>query len=104
MESHISPWMDAELELYRDNVRRFIKAEVVPYQQKWRDQHYVDREVWRKAGELGLLLADVPEEYGGGGGTFAHMAVFWEELIAVGETTARKVRGRPTFRNWLEVK
>jgi acyl-CoA dehydrogenase len=86
MESHISPWMDAELELYRDNVRRFIKAEVVPYQQKWRDQHYVDREVWRKAGELGLLLADVPEEYGGGGGTFAHMAVFWEELIAVGET------------------
>ena len=86
MDFQASPWMNAELELYKDNVRRFIKAQVVPYQEKWRSQHYVDRALWRKAGELGLLLADIPEQYGGSGGTFAHMSVFWEELIAADET------------------
>jgi acyl-CoA dehydrogenase len=86
MDSYVSPWMNAELELHRANVRRFINAEVIPHQEKWRKQHYVDRETWSKAGELGLLLADVPEQYGGAGGTFAHMAVFWEELCAVGES------------------
>jgi acyl-CoA dehydrogenase len=86
MEPYVSPWMDAELALYRDNVRRFINAELVPHQKKWREQHHVDRDAWCKAGALGLLLADIPEQYGGAGGTFAHMAVFWEELGAVGES------------------
>jgi alkylation response protein AidB-like acyl-CoA dehydrogenase len=86
MDLYVSPWMDADLALYRESVRRFIKAEVVPHQQAWRKQQHVDRDVWRKAGELGLLLADIPAQYGGAGGTFAHMAVFWEELSAVGES------------------
>lgn len=86
MDVYVSPWMDADLALYRESVRRFIEAEVVPHQQQWRKQQHVDRDVWRKAGELGLLLADIPELYGGAGGTFAHMAVFWEELGAVGES------------------
>lgn len=86
MDQYVSPWMDAELTLYRDNVRRFVGEEIVPHQQAWREQRHVDRSAWKKAGELGLLLADVQEQYGGAGGTFAHMAVFWEELIAVGET------------------
>lgn len=86
MDPHVSSWMNAELDLYRENVRRFIQAEIVPNQKKWREQRHVDRETWRKAGDLGVLLADVPEQYGGAGGTFAHMAVFWEELIAFGET------------------
>ena len=38
----------------------------------------------RRAGKAGLLLADVPEEYGGGGGTFAHEAVVLEELARAG--------------------
>jgi acyl-CoA dehydrogenase len=77
--------MDADLQLYRDQVRRFIQAEVVPHQKIWAAQLYVDRSAWKRAGDLGLLLADIPQEYGGGGGTFAHMAILWEELMAVGE-------------------
>lgn len=43
----------------------------------WYTQHCIDREVWRAAGKLGLLLCSIPEAYGGGGGTFAHdLAVF----------------------------
>ena len=75
----------SELDLYRDTIERFIKAEVMPHQETWRKQRHVDRAVWRKAGELGLLLADLPEDCGGGGGTLAHMAVLWEELIAAGD-------------------
>jgi acyl-CoA dehydrogenase len=81
-----SPWMNAELESFRDAVRRFVDGEVVPHQERWRAQHHVDRALWRTAGELGLLLADIPEDYGGSGGSFAHQAVVFEELAYAGDT------------------
>jgi acyl-CoA dehydrogenase len=77
--------MNAELEVFRDNVRRFFNEEVVPHQERWYKQHRVDRELWHKAGELGLLALDMPEEYGGSGGNFAHLAAFFEEQTAVGD-------------------
>jgi acyl-CoA dehydrogenase len=78
-------WMNPELEGFRDAVRRFVASEIAPHQQRWREQQHVDREVWRKAGALGLLLADVPDEYGGSGGSFAHQAVVFEELAYAGD-------------------
>jgi acyl-CoA dehydrogenase len=81
-----SPWMNAELEAFRDAVRRFVDDEVTPHQERWRAQQHVDRAVWRKAGELGLLLVDIPEDYGGSGGSFAHQAVVFEELAYAGDT------------------
>ncbi|MGB9107789.1 MAG: acyl-CoA dehydrogenase family protein [Telluria sp.] len=83
---YVSPWMDAELEGFRDAVRRFVDHEVAPHQQRWREQQHVDREVWRQAGEMGLLLADIPDEYGGSGGSFAHQCVVFEELCYAGDT------------------
>ena len=44
----------------------------------------VDREVWNKAGAAGLLCAEMPEQYGGGGGTFAHDAVISYERGLLG--------------------
>jgi acyl-CoA dehydrogenase len=78
--------MNAELEAFRDAVRRFVDGEVTPHQDRWRAQQHVDRAVWRKAGELGLLLADIPEDFGGSGGSFAHQAVVFEELAYAGDT------------------
>jgi acyl-CoA dehydrogenase len=83
---YVSPWMDAELDGFRDAVRRFIDHEITPHQQRWREQQHVDREVWTRAGEMGLLLADIPEEYGGSGGSFAHQCVVFEELCYAGDT------------------
>lgn len=74
-----SPWMNPDLTLFRDNVRRFIATEITPHEDRWNERQYIDRELWLKAGSLGLLCADVPEEYGGIGGTFAHEAVILEE-------------------------
>src|SRR5690606_6145215 len=56
-----------EHRMFRDSVRRFMDNEVVPRHEQWEDQGYVDREVWRQAGEQGLLCATMPEEYGGAG-------------------------------------
>jgi acyl-CoA dehydrogenase len=84
MNPYIVPGMDDDLELFRDNVVRFIDSEMVPLDAKWREQHHVDRETWRKAGENGLLLLDVPAEYGGPGGDFRHEAVMYIELARRG--------------------
>ncbi|MET3106485.1 acyl-CoA dehydrogenase [Oxalobacteraceae bacterium GrIS 2.11] len=80
-----SPWMNPELEGFRDAVRRFVAAEIVPHQDKWQRQQHVDREIWTKGGEMGLLLADISDQYGGSGGTFAHQCVVFEELSSAGD-------------------
>jgi acyl-CoA dehydrogenase len=87
MSSYASPWMSSDLEVYRDTLRRFVETEIVPHQDRFAKQQHVDRSLWSKAGELGVLCADIPEEYGGAGGNFAHMAALFEELAAAGDTS-----------------
>jgi acyl-CoA dehydrogenase len=79
-----SPWLNDDLRVFRKTVRRFIQEELTPHQARWRQQHRPDVEAWTKAGTTGLLLTDVPEKYGGGGGTFVHEAVVTEELARAG--------------------
>ncbi len=85
--NYTSPWMDSELESFRDTVRRFVQNEITPFEEQWAKQQHVDRGLWRKAGELGLLLADIPDEYGGSGGSFAHQCVVFEELSFAGNSS-----------------
>jgi acyl-CoA dehydrogenase len=77
---YVSPWINEEIQLFRKTARRFIQEEFVPHEARWREQHRVDADAWTKAGEVGLLLTDVPEEYGGGGGNYGFEAVVTEEL------------------------
>ena len=77
-------WSDADLVLYRDTVARFIEAEMVPDDAAARERGHVGHAIWRRAGELGLLCADIPEAFGGGGGDFRHEAVFYEEMARRG--------------------
>jgi acyl-CoA dehydrogenase len=73
-------------EQFRASVRAFIDKEIAPHHAQWEEAGIVPREVWRKAGEAGLLLANMPEEYGGGGADFAMSAVVMEELSRSGFT------------------
>jgi len=75
------PWMNEELEMLRDSARRFFERECVPHEPRWRAQHHADRDIWTQAGRAGLLCASIPEEYGGGGGSFLHEAVICEEQM-----------------------
>jgi acyl-CoA dehydrogenase len=79
-------WMDDDLAMYRQAVARFVDAEMVPHDARWREEHNVGHEIWRKAGALGFLCADIPAEYGGAGGDFRHEVVLYEELARRGLT------------------
>ena len=80
LEKELSPWMDEELSIMRDAVRKFIEKEFSPVTKRWEEQGFVDRDAWLKAGESGLLCASIPEKWGGGGGNFKHEMVLVEEL------------------------
>jgi acyl-CoA dehydrogenase len=84
LSGYTSWWTNPEIELFRKSVRQFLAEEFVPHDERWRAQHHVDRGAWTKAGHAGLLSADVPDTWGGGGGTFAHTAVVLEELARAG--------------------
>jgi len=75
------PWMTEELQMLRDSARRFFARECVPHEARWRAQQHADRAIWTQAGQAGLLCASIPEEYGGGGGSFLHEAVICEEQM-----------------------
>jgi acyl-CoA dehydrogenase len=85
-ENYVSPWMNEELHILRDSVRRFYQKEFVPLVPKWDAQGCVDRDAWLKAGEAGILCASIPEQYGGGGGSFKHEMVIAEEMGRCGVT------------------
>ncbi|MDH2427061.1 acyl-CoA dehydrogenase family protein [Sphaerisporangium sp. TRM90804] len=73
--------------LFRDTVREFIAREVVPHHDQWEKDGIVPREVWKKAGELGMFGFSVPEEYGGSGITdFRFNTVIVEEIMRSGST------------------
>jgi alkylation response protein AidB-like acyl-CoA dehydrogenase len=76
---------EAEHEAFRAMVRGFLAKEVVPHHEEWEQAGIVDRSVWLKAGEQGLLGMDVPEEYGGGGvKDFRYNAILAAEVSRAG--------------------
>jgi alkylation response protein AidB-like acyl-CoA dehydrogenase len=72
--------------IFREQVRRFIEREIVPHHERWEEEGVVPRDIWRRAGEEGLLCVGIPEQYGGGGGDRGHSAVMIEELARVNAT------------------
>lgn len=69
---------------FRRNVRRFIEEEIVPHHERWEEQQCVDRAIWNRAGELGMLCMTMPEEYGGAGADRLFSTVMIEELARAG--------------------
>ena len=67
-------------EMFRASVQSFLEAEVVPHYADWEEAGYTPRDIWRRAGEMGLLGTGIPEEYGGSGGDFLWDAIVIEEL------------------------
>lgn len=70
---------NAEHEAFRATVRRFFEEEVMPNRERYEEQQHVDRDLWNKAGALGLLCATMPEEYGGSGVDRLYSMILIEE-------------------------
>ncbi|MGS0706460.1 acyl-CoA dehydrogenase family protein [Acinetobacter sp. ANC 3781] len=69
----------AEHEAFRETVRKFYEKEVVPNIERYEQQQHVDRELWNKAGDMGLLCATMPEAYGGSGVDRLYSMILIEE-------------------------
>ncbi len=77
--------LEQEHEDFRAVARAFLEKEVTPFHEQWERDGIVDREVWRKAGERGLLCFDVEEAYGGAGiRDFRYNMVLAEEAARAG--------------------
>ena len=78
-----SSWMTEELDVFREQFRKFLAKDLAPHAGKWRDQKMVDRSAWRGLGEMGALLPSVPGAYGGLDATFAYEAAVIEDIETV---------------------
>ena len=77
---------DADLELFRDQVRKFFDKELYPHLDRWEEEGIVDREFWKAYGAAGLLCPQVPSAYGGLELDYRFNAVIGEELAYAGSS------------------
>lgn len=75
---------DAELELFRDNFRRYMKEHIAPHYDQWEREGIMPRSVWSSLGENGFLCVDLPEEYGGYGVPTHYSLMLVEESARAG--------------------
>ncbi|HSS34435.1 MAG TPA: acyl-CoA dehydrogenase family protein [Solirubrobacterales bacterium] len=74
-----------EHEWFRESVAAFVDRELMPKRERFREQRFIDRATWLKAGQDGFLGLGVPSEYGGSGiDDFRFNAIFGEELARAG--------------------
>jgi alkylation response protein AidB-like acyl-CoA dehydrogenase len=70
-------------QLFRETVRRFATEQIVPLVRGMDESQQMDPGLIQKLFELGLMGIEIPEEYGGSGGTFFQAILAVEELSAV---------------------
>jgi acyl-CoA dehydrogenase len=72
---------EEDIVLFEDSTAKFFAAHAPESRvAKWRENHVVEREMWREAGSAGLLCLAIPEAYGGAGGDYRHEVVLMEQL------------------------
>lgn len=77
---HQHAWMDESIEAFREQVRRYIAKEMVPHLDGWRRQGYIPREVWKGFADMGFLLPELDEVWGGAGANLAYQLVVQDEM------------------------
>jgi len=70
---------DSDHDMFRESARAFFENDCKPFHGEWEEKGEVPRELWKHAGDLGLLSNMVPEEYGGLGLDCKYPAIVWEE-------------------------
>jgi butyryl-CoA dehydrogenase/short/branched chain acyl-CoA dehydrogenase len=69
--------------LFRDTVRRFATEQISPLVRGMDEAQQMDPGLIRKLFELGLMGIEIPDEYGGSGGSFFEAILAVEEISAV---------------------
>lgn len=77
---------NSDHEAFRDMVVKFLEKEAVPFHAQWEEDGQIDRALWNKAGEQGMLCPCLPEEFGGVGADYLYSAIVMEEISRLGLT------------------
>jgi acyl-CoA dehydrogenase len=77
---------DQDLNLFRDQVRKFYDRALTPNLDRWETDGIIGRDFWLACGEAGILCPGVPAEYGGLGLDFRYNTVISEELFYAGSS------------------
>jgi len=69
--------------LFRDNIRHFAEEKIRPLSKEMDEKGVFDKDLVREFFQLGLMGIEIPEQYGGGAGTFFEAILAVEELSRV---------------------
>jgi acyl-CoA dehydrogenase len=84
LDTHARTSYTPDHESFRQTVRSWLQKEAVPHVERWEANGIVNKDIWLKGGEIGMLCPTVPEEYGGLGLDFGYNAVIDEEVSYAG--------------------
>lgn len=70
--------------MIRSTVKKFVEQEILPFVEEWEEKGGFPRELYKKAGDAGILGIYYPEEYGGTGGDLFMKIAATEELMRCG--------------------
>jgi len=73
-----------EIHMFRDMVLRFLAQEILPHYDSWEKNHHTPKEVWLTLGKAGILLVDMPEQYGAAQTSFDVCQMIQEEMCRLG--------------------
>lgn len=82
--SDVMEFSQAEIDLFRDSVKKFLKKEIEPNYEQWEKEDIAPRSMWNTFGENGFLCIDIPAEYGGIGAPFEFSCIVIEEVCRAG--------------------
>ena len=71
-------------EMVRRSVKEFVDKEMLPNIEDWEEMNEFPRELYKKAGDVGILGIGYPEEYGGTPGDIFFRVAAWEEVMRCG--------------------
>jgi alkylation response protein AidB-like acyl-CoA dehydrogenase len=74
--------------LFRDNIRQFAEEKIRPLVREMDEKAVFDHDLLQQFFQLGLMGIEIPEEYGGGGGTFFEACLAVEETARVDASAA----------------
>jgi len=74
--------------LFQSTVRKFARDEIRPYVREMDEAAVFRKEIIAQFFDMGLMGIEIPEEYGGQGGTFFQAVLAVEELSAVDPSAA----------------
>jgi len=76
--------LSEERRIFRDTVRRFAEAQIMPFVKTWEKQRKYPEEYYKKISKIGFMGLMVSEEYGGAGGTVVDVVILGEEMGRAG--------------------